>query len=267
MIEHLRRKNLSESAEAAVEVGRLLYLLGRHGEGLQKFDEAIEADGDRDQTYIDVIAFLVQHGETDAALGIHHRAPVASRPRGVRIRQGLHLALGARSVAPHEQDRRSRRRRRSCARSIAATATCARAAAPPGITCSRATRSGSSATRQMLAAADTTGKRAEIYFYEGMRRLARRQVRRRAPLWQKVIETRMFSFFEFDMASRYLRLGAPTAPRSRSPAPPRPKRSSLPVAHTSLARTRDPRSRAATISRLIRTPAAACVLLAARSLH
>ena len=33
-------------------------------------------------------------------------------------------------------------------------------------------------------------------------------------LWQKVIETRMFSFFEFDMASRYLRLGAPTAPRA-----------------------------------------------------
>ena len=28
-------------------------------------------------------------------------------------------------------------------------------------------------------------------------------------LWQKVIDTRMFSFFEFDMASRYLRVGAP----------------------------------------------------------
>ena len=54
MIEHLRRKNLGESAEATVEVGRLLYLLGRHAEGLQKFDEAIEEDGDRDQSYIDI---------------------------------------------------------------------------------------------------------------------------------------------------------------------------------------------------------------------
>ena len=79
MIEHLRRKNLGESAEAAVEVGRLLYLLGRHAEGLQKFDEAIEADGDRDQTYIDVIAFLVQHGETDAALSVLSPRAVASR--------------------------------------------------------------------------------------------------------------------------------------------------------------------------------------------
>ena len=75
---YLRRKNLGDAAEAAVEVGRLLYLLGRRSEGLQKFDEAIEADGDRDQTYIDVVAFLVQQGETDAAISVYHRA--LSRP-------------------------------------------------------------------------------------------------------------------------------------------------------------------------------------------
>ena len=32
------------------------------------------------------------------------------------------------------------------------------------------------------------------------------------PLWQKVVDTRMFSCFEFEMASRYLRLGAPSSP-------------------------------------------------------
>jgi len=64
----------------------------------------------------------------------------------------------------------------------------------------------------MLAAADTTGKRAEIYFYEGMRRLADGKSDDAHQLWQKVIDTRMFSFFEFDMASRYLRVGAPTTP-------------------------------------------------------
>jgi lipoprotein NlpI len=64
----------------------------------------------------------------------------------------------------------------------------------------------------MLASADTTGKRAEIYFYEGMRRLADGKSDDAHQLWQKVIDTRMFSFFEFDMASRYLRVGAPTAP-------------------------------------------------------
>jgi hypothetical protein len=64
----------------------------------------------------------------------------------------------------------------------------------------------------MLAAADTTGKRAEIYFYEGMRRLGDGKSDDAHQLWQKVIDTRMFSFFEFDMASRYLRVGAPTSP-------------------------------------------------------
>jgi hypothetical protein len=47
MIEHLRRKNLGESAEAAVEVGRLLYLLGRHSEGTAEVRR-----GDRGRTAI-----------------------------------------------------------------------------------------------------------------------------------------------------------------------------------------------------------------------
>jgi len=65
---------------------------------------------------------------------------------------------------------------------------------------------------QVLATADTAGKRAEIYFYEAMRRLGDGKPDDAHHLWQKVIETRMFSFFEFDMASRYLRVGAPSAP-------------------------------------------------------
>jgi tetratricopeptide (TPR) repeat protein len=211
MIEHLRRKNLGESAEAAVEVGRLLYLLGRHSEGLQKFDEAIEADGDRDQTYIDVIAFLVQHGEVDAALSVHHRA--LSRPgravsEYVKVYTSLwvlDLSRRTNKVADTKADAFLRtldrrhgdlRPRRGAAwyRQLAKFAV------------------GQLSYEQMLAAADTTGKRAEIYFYEGMRRLGDGKSDDAHQLWQKVIETRMFSFFEFDMASRYLRVGAPTAP-------------------------------------------------------
>jgi len=67
---------------------------------------------------------------------------------------------------------------------------------------------------QALAAANTNGKRAEIYFYEGMKRLSDGKSDDAHVLWQKVVETRMFSFFEFDMASRYLRLGAHTSPAS-----------------------------------------------------
>ena len=180
MIEHLRRKNLGESAEAAVEVGRLLYLLGRHSEGLQKFDEAIEEDGDRDQTYIDVIAFLVQHGETDAALSVYHRA--LSRPgRAVSEYVKVYTSLWVLDLS-RRTSKLGRREgeTRSCARSTDATAICARAAAPPGTALLAKFAVGQLSYDQMLAAADTTGKRAEIYFYEGMRRLGRRQVRRRA---------------------------------------------------------------------------------------
>jgi tetratricopeptide (TPR) repeat protein len=211
MIEHLRRKNLGDSAEAAVEVGRLLYLLGRQSEGLQKFDEAIEEDGDRDQTYIDVIAFLVQHGETDAAESVYHRA--LSRPgRAVSEYVKVYTSLWVLDLSRRTSkvgdakaetflktlDRRhgDLRPRRGAAwyRLLARYAT------------------GTLTYDQMLAAADTSGKRAEIYFYEGMRRLADGKSDDAHELWQKVVDTRMFSFFEFDMASRYLRVGAPTTP-------------------------------------------------------
>ena len=179
---------------------------------LQKFDEAIEADGDRDQTYIDAIAFLVQHGEIDAALSVHHRA--LSRPgravsEYVKVYTSLwvlDLSRRTNKVADTKAERYLRtldrrhgdlRPRRGAAwyRQLAKFAV------------------GQLSYEQMLAAADTTGKRAEIYFYEGMRRLGDGKSDDAHQLWQKVIETRMFSFFEFDMASRYLRVAPPPRPR------------------------------------------------------
>ena len=219
MIEHLRRKNLAESAEAAVEVGRLLYLLGRHAEGLQKFDEAIEADGDRDQSYIDTIAFLVQQGETDAALSVYHRAlarPGRAVSEYVKVYTSLWVLDLSRRTSKLSDPKaeaflRTLDRRHGDLRPR-------RGAAWYHLLARYAV--GQLTYEKMLAAADTSGKRAEIYFYEGMRRLADGKSDDAHELWQKVIETRMFSFFEFDMASRYLRFGAPT-----SPAPPSTTRS------------------------------------------
>jgi tetratricopeptide (TPR) repeat protein len=211
MIEHLRRKNLGESAEAAVEVGRLLYVLGRHAEGLQKFDEAIEEDGDRDQTYIDVIAFLVQHGETDAAISVYHRG--LSRPgRAVSEYVKVYTSLWVLDLS-----RRTGKIAEPKAEAYLRTLESRhgdlrprRGAAWYHLLARYAV--GQMTYQQMLAAADTSGKRAEIYFYEGMRRLGDGKSDDAHDLWQKVIETRMFSFFEFEMASRYLRVGAPTTP-------------------------------------------------------
>jgi len=71
---------------------------------------------------------------------------------------------------------------------------------------------------QALADANTPGKRAEIYFYEAMHRLEEGKSDDAHQLWQKVVETQMFSFFEFDMAARYLRTGAPTSPPASNTA-------------------------------------------------
>jgi tetratricopeptide (TPR) repeat protein len=213
LMEHRRRKTASAAAEAEIEVGKLLYVLGRHAEALQAFDEALDQDGDRDQSYIDTVAFLVQNGEADAAVSIYRRAltrPSRSVSEYVRVYTSLwvHDLTRRTNKTPDPvadaylrtlDDRHGDLRPR---RGAAWTHMLARFAV------------GKVSYEQALAAADTVGKRAEIYFYEAMRRLGDGKTDDAHQLWMKVVETRMFSFFEFDMASRYLRLGAPTTPSS-----------------------------------------------------
>jgi tetratricopeptide (TPR) repeat protein len=211
LVEYLRRKNLTEAAEAGVEVGKMLYQLGRQAEGLQKFDESIEADGDRDQTYIDVVAFLVQHGELDAALSVYHRA-LARPGRAVSQYVKVYTSLWVLDLS-----RRTTKVPDAKAESFLRTLDQRHGELRPrrGATWYHVLARyavGKITYEQALAAADTTGKRAEIYFYEGMRRLGDGKVEDAHQLWQKVVDTKMFSFFEFDMASRYLRVGAPTSP-------------------------------------------------------
>ena len=189
MVEYLRRKNLTESAEATVEVGRLLYLLGRHAEALQKFDEALEQDADRDQSYIDIVAFLVQNGETDAALGIYHRAlarPGRAVSEYVKVYTSLWVLDLSRRTTKVARPQGGGLPR---ARSISGTASCGphRGAAWYHLLARYAV--GKLSYEQALAAADTAGKRAEIYFYEGMRRLSDGKADDAHQLWQKVIDT------------------------------------------------------------------------------
>jgi tetratricopeptide (TPR) repeat protein len=211
MLEQLRRKNLSSSAEATFEVGRLYYLLGRRDEGMRKFDEAIAQDEDRDQTYLDAIAFLVQRGETENAVDIYRRAiakPGRSISEYVKVYASLWIAdltrrsssapdVGAMNYLRALADRKVMLR---APRGAPWYAELARYAV------------GQIDYTTLLGKADTVGKRAEAYFYEAMRRLSNGQREEAHALWSKVVETKMLSFFEFEMASRYLRTGAPARP-------------------------------------------------------
>jgi tetratricopeptide (TPR) repeat protein len=213
MVEQLRRKNLGASSEATFEVGRLYYVLGRHADGIQKFNEAIEQNESRDQTYIDTLAFLVQQGESEAALDVYRRVlskPTRTVSEYVKVYSSLWILditrRGSKTPEPaaeaYLKSLDSRRISLRPARAAAWYMPLARYAL------------GRLSYEQLVPLADTTGKRAELYFYEAMRRLAEGRSDDAHQLWEKVLETRMFSFFEFDMASRYLRTGAPTQPRA-----------------------------------------------------
>jgi tetratricopeptide (TPR) repeat protein len=211
MIEHLRRKAYTSSAEATVEVGRLLYVLGRHAEAVQKFDEALEQDSDRDQTYIDTVAFLVQNGESEAAVSIYRRG-LARPSRAVSEYVKVYTSLWILDLT-----RRTNKASDTFAEGYLRTLEQRHGELRPRrgagwyhVLARFAV--GKLTYQQALAAADTTGKRAEIYFYGAMQALSEGKADDAHALWKKVVETRMFSFFEFDMATRYLRLGAPTAP-------------------------------------------------------
>ncbi len=215
MIEHLRRKNASAAAEATFEVGRLYYLLDRRDEGKRKFLEAIEQDDARDQGYIDAMSFLVQQGETDAALGIYRLAlskPTRAVSEYVKVYASFWiLDLTRRTGTPDAAAEGYLRA--LCARKVTLRPPRAAAWYLPLARFAL----GNLTYEQILAQADTAGKRAEVYFYEAMRRLAEGKADDAHALWNKVLETKMFSFFEFDMASRYLRTGAPTGVRPPVP--------------------------------------------------
>jgi tetratricopeptide (TPR) repeat protein len=213
MIEQLRRKSLGSSAEATFEVGRLYYMLGRREDGLRKFDEAIEQDEARDQSYIDAIAFLVQRGDAEPALDIYRRA-ISKSNRVVSEYVKVYASMWILDIT----------RRRTAAPDAAALAYLRALDArqielrPP-----RASAWYRQLVRyaldrisydRLLAKADTPGKRAEVFFYQAMRLLAEGKSNDAHALWSKVIDTKMASFFEFEMASRYLRVGAPTQPAS-----------------------------------------------------
>jgi tetratricopeptide (TPR) repeat protein len=212
MIEQLRRKNLSSSAGATFEVGRLYYLLGRREEGLRRFDEAIEQDESRDQSYIDTIAFLVQRGDAEPAQDVYRRALSKSNrvvSEYVKVYSSVWILdlTRRRNEAP---DATAMDFLRTLdARQIDLRP--ARAAAWYRQLVRFAL--GRISYEAFLAMADSPGKRAEVFFYEAMRRLADGKSNDANELWTKVIQTNMASFFEFEMASRYLRTGAPTSPR------------------------------------------------------
>ena len=157
------------------------------------------------------MAFLVQNGEVDAAINIYRRA--LSRPdRNVSEYVKVYASLWI-----YDLTRRAQKTPDATADTFLRTMDLRHPEIRPqrGAAWYRqlcAFTVGRIDYAQLLAKADTSGKRAEVYFYHAMQVLAEGRATDAHDLWRKVVETHMISFFEFEMASRYLRLGAPVAP-------------------------------------------------------
>ena len=158
---------------------------------------AVDADSNETSVYSDVISFLVTRGLYEDALDAYHRAlgrdEVTDYMKVYSSIWMLDLAairgLGADTLAQKYLDQASKGTRwfHQLARF----------------------KSGKSTYAETMKAADTRGKRAEAYFYEGMNRYAKGEKRDGDKLLRQVIATQMLGFFEYDMATWYLRNGPP----------------------------------------------------------
>jgi len=214
-VEHVRGRNGTAAAEAIIELGQLDYELGNRTEALQKFAKAISIAESRDQSYIDSIAFLVQRGEVQAALDIFRLA--LSQPDSVVSEYvKVYISLWIQDIT----------RRQTGSPDSAAQAYLGRIAnrtnplrplrAATWYTPLCRFAIGELSFDELKAKATTPGRRAELLFYQAMRRLSEGDETEAARLWSEVLQTNMVSFFEFEMARAYLKGGAPAHPPLRS---------------------------------------------------
>ncbi|HJZ84652.1 MAG TPA: tetratricopeptide repeat protein [Polyangia bacterium] len=206
-------QNPGEAARAQIELGRLLYELGRRRDAIDAFEKAIDFAPQRPETYADVIAFLVPRGHLHEALDAYHRAlGRADISEYIKVYSSLWvLDLAARQK--ESPDPLAEQFLRGVE-------------GPKWYDDLARWASGRLTWQQLIGKADTPGKQAEAYFYQAQRLLAGGRTDEARELWRKVLATDMMAFFEFEMADYYLRKGAPgKAP----PIPPADRPDKKPV--------------------------------------
>ncbi|HEX2568084.1 MAG TPA: hypothetical protein VH877_00910 [Polyangia bacterium] len=198
-------------AEAELERGKQLYLLGQREAALLAFERAVDSAPSRGPTYVDLLAFLVPRGEREEALDTYHRALGRSE-----VSDDLKVYC---SIWMIDLDRRAGEPEDPLAQAFLAG--------------QRGGQWQSWLAQWMIGRitdaelerhADNTPKRAEAAFYRAMRHVERGELEKARALWRQVIDTQMMAFFEYDMASYYLRYGTrrplPGETMIATPAPP-----------------------------------------------
>jgi tetratricopeptide (TPR) repeat protein len=193
-------------AEVEIERGKLHYQGGDRDlaiAALHKAADVLPTDEEgrsAGQQYVELVAFLVQRGELEVALEMYHRALSHSRlSESMKVYCSLWvndlLVRAGQVVDPLAlaflQSVQSGKWPAELARWAV----------------------GQLTDTELAAHADTPGRLAEAHFYLAMARLRAGDLPGAEALWRKVLGSNMMGFFEYEMASSFLkRHGAPTAP-------------------------------------------------------
>jgi tetratricopeptide (TPR) repeat protein len=193
-----------QRTEALLERGRIIWALGGKADALHSLEAAIDSTGDSTQSSVfsDVIAFLVPRGEYDAALDAYHRGIAR---KGVteyfKIYCSLWVVAGAR-LRGLEPD------------PLALEFLASRSGTRWYHDLARFTV-GKLSWDELYKKANTRGKRAEAFYYQGLARYQAGDKPGGDKLMRLVISTDMLGFFEYDMAAYLLAHGPPGGPAAK----------------------------------------------------
>jgi tetratricopeptide (TPR) repeat protein len=191
-----RKLSSFETAQVFLGYARVLYSLGHVPQAIQSFEQAIDHDREESSVYADAIAFLMTRGHFEPALDAYHRSLGRDEISEyfkvyttiwvidfAKLRRLKPDPLALEYLAGRDGTRWYHELARY--------------------------RSGKISYAQLLERADTRGKRAEAYFYEGMAQYGQGKDEEAVRLLQLVVATDMLGFFEFDMARYFLDHGPP----------------------------------------------------------
>jgi tetratricopeptide (TPR) repeat protein len=194
------------AAEADLERAKIFYALRNRDIALRAIEKAIDAAPDRGSTYADAIAFLVARGELEEALDAYHRALGRSEvTEYLKVYCSLWIVDLARRAGQPEDP----------------LATAFLNSTDGGKWYHTLARwaTGRETEEALLEKADTPARRAEASFYRAMRAFSEGRSEDAQALWREVLSSDMLAFFEYEMASLYLKWGsAPKEPILKSPS-------------------------------------------------
>ncbi len=190
-----------ERSRLLVERGKILFDLGDVGLGLDDFRQARMSAPDRTGAYTDPMLFVVSRGYYEEAREIFHQALLRD---DLQSTLKLYFSLWLNELA-------LRQGRDADADAVALLRDYTGEAWPRRLALHA---QGKLPFDDLLRGASDRGEKAEAYFYEALRRWRSGDAKSGKELLEKVIDSEMMGFFEYDMALHYLQVG--DLPRSPS---------------------------------------------------